>query len=167
MRSTWSPTSKSFSASPPLFTPLFSLACKLIHDLHPEMSLFYRLSEAVSGLDLLCSLARIVVSAAPGHCFGKSRISMGRPKTSPPLVVKPVFGDTLAIQEGRHMIIDRFGDCLPVSNNTVSWTFIQFLFLCSCFSTHSLLLCSSLQRRRMYWSSLAQVWWVPYLLKAF
>ncbi|CDS39966.1 mutS protein 4 [Echinococcus multilocularis] len=78
-----------------------NLACKLIHDLHPEMSLFYRLSEAVSGLDLLCSLARIVISAPPGHCF-----------------VKPVFGDTLAIQEGRHMINDRFGGCLPVSNNT-------------------------------------------------
>ncbi|KAL5963190.1 hypothetical protein TSMEX_009071, partial [Taenia solium] len=78
-----------------------NLACKLIHDLHTEMSLFYRLSEAVSGLDLLCSLARIVVSAPPGHYF-----------------VKPVFGDTLAIQEGRHMIIDRFCDCLPVSNNT-------------------------------------------------
>ncbi|KAL5111109.1 hypothetical protein TcWFU_000175 [Taenia crassiceps] len=78
-----------------------NLACKLIHDLHPEMSLFYRLSEAVSGLDLLCSLARIVVSAPPGHCF-----------------VRPVFGDTLAVQEGRHMIMDRFGDSPPVSNNT-------------------------------------------------
>ncbi|VUZ52724.1 unnamed protein product, partial [Hymenolepis diminuta] len=78
-----------------------NLVCKLIHDLHPEISLFYRLSEAVSGLDLLCSLARIVVSAPPGHTF-----------------VRPVFGDTLAIQNGRHMIHDRFSNTLPVSNNT-------------------------------------------------
>ncbi|KAM7539559.1 hypothetical protein Aperf_G00000022313 [Anoplocephala perfoliata] len=78
-----------------------NLVCKLIHDLHPEMSLFYRLSEVVSGLDLLCSLARIVVSAPSGHIF-----------------VKPVFGDTLAIHEGRHMIKDRFSGTPPVSNNT-------------------------------------------------
>ncbi|VDM17100.1 unnamed protein product [Hydatigera taeniaeformis] len=95
-----------------------NLACKLIHDLHPEMSLFYRLSEAISGLDLLCSLARIVVSAPPGHCFGKSQIITDRSDTCPALLVKPVFGDTLAIQEGRHMIKDRFSECLPVSNNT-------------------------------------------------
>nr|CDS27090.1 mutS protein 4 [Hymenolepis microstoma] len=82
-----------------------NLVCKLIHDLHPEISLFYRLSEAVSGLDLLCTLARVVVSAPPGHTF-----------------VRPVFGDTLAIQNGRHMIHDRFSNTLPVSNNTFAST---------------------------------------------
>uniref|UniRef100_A0A5K3EY87 DNA_MISMATCH_REPAIR_2 domain-containing protein n=1 Tax=Mesocestoides corti TaxID=53468 RepID=A0A5K3EY87_MESCO len=53
------------------------------------MSLFYRLSEVVSGVDLLCSLA-----------------------------LKPVFGDTLAVQDGRNLIVDRFGGSLSVSNNT-------------------------------------------------
>ena len=82
------------------------------------MSLFYRLSETVSGLDLLCSLARIVISAPPGHYFGRFLllvISAHHHLVS----VRPVFGDTLAIQEGRHMINDRFSGSLPVSNNTV------------------------------------------------
>lgn len=81
------------------------------------MSLFYRLSEVVSGLDLLCSLARVVVSAPPGHAFG---LLLSNPRTDPFPLVKPVFGDTLALQDGRHMIKDRFDGALPVCNNTVS-----------------------------------------------
>nr|VZI27313.1 unnamed protein product [Spirometra erinaceieuropaei] len=78
-----------------------SLVSKLIRELHPEMSLFYRLSETVADLDLICSLAKVVVGARPGHVF-----------------VKPVFGDTLAIQSGRHPIMDALSDSMPVSNHT-------------------------------------------------
>uniref|UniRef100_A0A0X3PFA2 DNA mismatch repair proteins mutS family domain-containing protein n=3 Tax=Schistocephalus solidus TaxID=70667 RepID=A0A0X3PFA2_SCHSO len=78
-----------------------SIVCNLIRELHPEMSLFYRLSETVTELDLICSLAKVVVGARPGHVF-----------------VKPVFGDTLAIQSGRHPIMDALSDIMPVSNHT-------------------------------------------------
>ncbi|KER31427.1 hypothetical protein T265_02336 [Opisthorchis viverrini] len=88
------------------------IICDLISELHPEMGLFYRLSEVVAGLDFLASFARLAVSSPPGSPF-----------------VYPKFMDRLAIKNGRNIVLERFSSGAVVPNHTYAATDLSLTIL--------------------------------------
>ncbi|TGZ64762.1 hypothetical protein CRM22_006218 [Opisthorchis felineus] len=88
------------------------IICDLISELHPEMGLFYRLSEVVAGLDFLASFARLAVSSPPGSPF-----------------VYPKFMDRLAIKNGRNIVLERLSSNTVVPNHTYAATDLSLTIL--------------------------------------
>ncbi|XP_029688479.1 mutS protein homolog 4 isoform X1 [Takifugu rubripes] len=70
---------------------------QLLSTIHEHIHCLYKLSDAVSMLDMLVSLANACTLSD---------------------YVRPDFTDTLAIKQGRHPILERMAGQLPVSNNT-------------------------------------------------
>ncbi|XP_031436382.1 mutS protein homolog 4 [Clupea harengus] len=75
----------------------YVVVCKLLTVVHDSIHCLYKLSDAVSMLDMLLSLANACTVSK---------------------YVRPEFTDTLAIKQGRHPILERIRGQQPVSNNT-------------------------------------------------
>ncbi|CAH8855613.1 unnamed protein product [Trichobilharzia szidati] len=77
------------------------IICDLITRLHPDMALFYRISEVVASLDLLASFARMSMSCSIRDHF-----------------VYPIFTDVLGIKNGRNIITAQKRRSLCITNHT-------------------------------------------------
>ncbi|CAG5866394.1 unnamed protein product, partial [Menidia menidia] len=71
--------------------------CQLLSTIHEHVHCLYKLSDAVSMLDMLLSLANVCTLSD---------------------YVRPEFTDTMAIKQGRHPILERIALQQPVSNNS-------------------------------------------------
>ncbi|XP_039597804.1 mutS protein homolog 4 [Polypterus senegalus] len=80
-----------------IFHMSYVVVCQLLSLVHEHVHCLYKLSDTVSMLDMLLSLA---------HACTVSDY------------VRPEFTDTLAIKEGRHPILERISSQQPVSNST-------------------------------------------------
>ncbi|XP_034015949.1 mutS protein homolog 4 isoform X2 [Thalassophryne amazonica] len=80
-----------------IFHRSYVVICQLLGTVHGHIHCLYKLSDAVSMLDMLLSLA----SACTVSDY-----------------VRPEFTDTLAIKQGRHPILERMAGQQPVSNNS-------------------------------------------------
>ncbi|TKS86444.1 MutS protein -like protein 4 [Collichthys lucidus] len=75
----------------------YRVICQLLSTIHEHIHCLYKLSDAVSMLDMLLSLANACTISD---------------------YVRPEFTDTLAIKQGRHPILERMARQQPVSNNS-------------------------------------------------
>uniref|UniRef100_A0A3Q2DG95 MutS homolog 4 n=1 Tax=Cyprinodon variegatus TaxID=28743 RepID=A0A3Q2DG95_CYPVA len=80
-----------------IFHMSYVVICQLLTRIHEHIHCLYKLSDTVSMLDMLLSLA----SACTISDY-----------------VRPEFTDTLAIKQGRHPILERLARQQPVSNNS-------------------------------------------------
>ncbi|XP_062325919.1 mutS protein homolog 4 isoform X1 [Osmerus eperlanus] len=80
-----------------IFHMSYVVVCQLLGTVHEHIHCLYKLSDAVSMLDMLLSLANACTISD---------------------YVRPEFTDTLAIKQGRHPILERIGGQQPVSNNS-------------------------------------------------
>ncbi|XP_036980935.1 mutS protein homolog 4 isoform X3 [Acanthopagrus latus] len=80
-----------------IFHMSYLVICQLLSTVHEHIHCLYKLSDAVSMLDMLLSLAKACTISD---------------------YVRPEFTDTLAIKQGRHPILERMAGQLPVSNNS-------------------------------------------------
>uniref|UniRef100_A0A183K7S2 DNA_MISMATCH_REPAIR_2 domain-containing protein n=1 Tax=Schistosoma curassoni TaxID=6186 RepID=A0A183K7S2_9TREM len=81
----------------------------LITGLHPDMALFYRLSEVIAGLDLLASFAKMSLTYSLRNHF-----------------VCPVFNNILGIKNGRNIVTDEEKKSLSVANHTYASPALNF-----------------------------------------
>uniref|UniRef100_A0A6Q2ZI71 DNA mismatch repair proteins mutS family domain-containing protein n=1 Tax=Esox lucius TaxID=8010 RepID=A0A6Q2ZI71_ESOLU len=79
-----------------IFHMSYVVVCQLLSTVHEHIHCLYKLSDAVSMLDMLLSLANACTLSD---------------------YVRPEFTDTLAIKQGRHPILERIAGQQPVSNN--------------------------------------------------
>ncbi|XP_076014607.1 mutS protein homolog 4 [Genypterus blacodes] len=79
-----------------IFHMSYVVICQLLSTVHEHIHCLYKLSDAVSMLDMLLSLANACTVSD---------------------YVRPEFTDTLAIKQGRHPILERMAGQQPVSNN--------------------------------------------------
>uniref|UniRef100_A0A667XC79 DNA mismatch repair protein n=1 Tax=Myripristis murdjan TaxID=586833 RepID=A0A667XC79_9TELE len=80
-----------------IFHMSYVVICDLLRTVHEHIHCLYKLSDAVSMLDMLLSLAHVCTISD---------------------YVRPEFTDTLAIKQGRHPILERIAGQQPVSNNS-------------------------------------------------
>ncbi|KAL3968959.1 hypothetical protein ACER0C_028916 [Sarotherodon galilaeus] len=80
-----------------IFHISYVVICQLLRTIHEHIHCLYKLSDALSMLDMLLSLANACTISD---------------------YVRPEFTDTLAIKQGRHAILERIGRQQPVSNNS-------------------------------------------------
>ncbi|XP_075304759.1 mutS protein homolog 4 [Odontesthes bonariensis] len=80
-----------------IFHMSYVVICQLLSTIHEHVHCLYKLSDAVSMLDMLLSLAHACTISD---------------------YVRPEFTDTLAIKQGRHPILERMAVQQPVSNNS-------------------------------------------------
>ncbi|XP_036397399.1 mutS protein homolog 4 [Megalops cyprinoides] len=80
-----------------IFHMSYVVVCQLLATIHEHVHCLYKLSDAVSMLDMLLSLANACTISD---------------------YVRPEFTDTLAIKQGRHPILERISGRQPVSNNS-------------------------------------------------
>ncbi|KAM4540437.1 mutS protein homolog 4 [Fundulus diaphanus] len=80
-----------------IFHMSYVVICQLLTTIHEHVHCLYKLSDTVSMLDMLLSLANACTISD---------------------YVRPEFTDTLAIKQGRHPILERMARQQPVSNNT-------------------------------------------------
>ncbi|XP_032356934.1 mutS protein homolog 4 [Etheostoma spectabile] len=80
-----------------IFHMSYVVICKLLSTIHEHIHCLYKLSDAVSMLDMLLSLANTCTISD---------------------YVRPEFTDTLAIKQGRHPILERIVGQQPISNNS-------------------------------------------------
>ncbi|XP_034433272.1 mutS protein homolog 4 isoform X3 [Hippoglossus hippoglossus] len=80
-----------------IFHISYVVICQLLSTVHEHIHCLYKLSDAVSMLDMLLSLANACTISD---------------------YVRPEFTDTLAIKQGRHPILERMAGQQPVSNNS-------------------------------------------------
>ncbi|KAG7509788.1 kinectin isoform X6 [Solea senegalensis] len=80
-----------------IFHISYVVICQLLSTIHEHIHCLYKLSDAVSMLDMLLSLANACTISD---------------------YVRPEFTDTLAIKQGRHPILERIAGQQPVSNNS-------------------------------------------------
>ncbi|XP_072314112.1 mutS protein homolog 4 [Eucyclogobius newberryi] len=80
-----------------IFHMSYLVICQLLSTVYEHIHCLYKLSDAVSMLDMLLSLANACTISD---------------------YVRPEFTDTLAIKQGRHPILERIAGQQPVSNNT-------------------------------------------------
>uniref|UniRef100_A0A3Q2PPU5 DNA mismatch repair protein n=1 Tax=Fundulus heteroclitus TaxID=8078 RepID=A0A3Q2PPU5_FUNHE len=80
-----------------IFHMSYVVICQLLTTVHEHVHCLYKLSDTVSMLDMLLSLANACTISD---------------------YVRPEFTDTLAIKQGRHPILERMARQQPVSNNT-------------------------------------------------
>ncbi|XP_056248692.1 mutS protein homolog 4 isoform X3 [Seriola aureovittata] len=80
-----------------IFHMSYVVICQLLSTVHEHIHCLYKLSDAVSMLDMLLSLANACTISD---------------------YVRPEFTDTLAIKQGRHPILERIAGQQPVSNNS-------------------------------------------------
>ncbi|KAJ7990722.1 hypothetical protein DPEC_G00289860 [Dallia pectoralis] len=80
-----------------IFHMSYVVVCQLLNTVHEHIHCLYKLSDAVSMLDMLLSLANACTISE---------------------YVRPEFTDTLAIKQGRHPILERIAGQQPVSNNS-------------------------------------------------
>ncbi|XP_045064993.1 mutS protein homolog 4 [Coregonus clupeaformis] len=80
-----------------IFHMSYVVVCQLLSTVHERIHCLYKLSDAVSMLDMLLSLANACTISD---------------------YVRPEFTDTLAIKQGRHPILERIVGQQPVSNNS-------------------------------------------------
>ncbi|CAH8565017.1 unnamed protein product [Schistosoma bovis] len=81
----------------------------LITGLHPDMALFYRLSEVIAGLDLLASFAKMSLTYSLRNHF-----------------VCPIFNNILGIKNGRNIVTDEEKKSLSVANHTYASPALNF-----------------------------------------
>uniref|UniRef100_H2MNA4 MutS homolog 4 n=1 Tax=Oryzias latipes TaxID=8090 RepID=H2MNA4_ORYLA len=79
-----------------IFHMSYVVICQLLSTIHGHIHCLYKLSDAVSMLDMLLSLANACTISD---------------------YVRPEFTDTLAIKQGRHPILERMARQQPTSNN--------------------------------------------------
>uniref|UniRef100_A0A7N6AI53 DNA mismatch repair protein n=1 Tax=Anabas testudineus TaxID=64144 RepID=A0A7N6AI53_ANATE len=79
-----------------IFHMSYVVICQLLRTIHEHIHCLYKLSDAVSMLDMLLSLANACTISD---------------------YVRPEFTDTLAIKQGRHPILERMSGQQPISNN--------------------------------------------------
>ncbi|XP_028294468.1 mutS protein homolog 4 isoform X2 [Gouania willdenowi] len=91
-----------------IFHMSYVVICQLLSTVHEHIHCLYKLSDAVSMLDMLLSLANACTISD---------------------YVRPEFTDTLAIKQGRHPILERISGQLPVSNNTYICEGSNFLII--------------------------------------
>uniref|UniRef100_A0A673CD09 MutS homolog 4 n=1 Tax=Sphaeramia orbicularis TaxID=375764 RepID=A0A673CD09_9TELE len=80
-----------------IFHMSYVVICQLLSTIHRHIHCLYKLSDAVSMLDMLLSLANACTLSD---------------------YVRPEFTDTLAIKQGRHPILERIAGQQPVANNS-------------------------------------------------
>ncbi|XP_034531708.1 mutS protein homolog 4 isoform X2 [Notolabrus celidotus] len=80
-----------------IFHMSYVVICQLLSTIHQHIHCLYKLSDAVSMLDMLLSLANACTISD---------------------YVRPEFTDTLAIKQGRHPILERIARQQPVANNS-------------------------------------------------
>ncbi|KAM6969250.1 mutS protein homolog 4 [Tautogolabrus adspersus] len=80
-----------------IFHMSYVVICQLLSTIHQHIHCLYKLSDAVSMLDMLLSLANACTISD---------------------YVRPEFTDTLAIKQGRHPILERMPGQQPVANNS-------------------------------------------------
>nr|XP_040055241.1 mutS protein homolog 4 isoform X1 [Gasterosteus aculeatus aculeatus] len=80
-----------------IFHMSYVVICQLLSTIHEHIHCLYKLSDAVSMLDMLLSLANACTVSD---------------------YVRPEFTDTLAIKQGRHPILEKMVGQQPVSNNS-------------------------------------------------
>ncbi|KAL6105686.1 msh4 [Pungitius sinensis] len=80
-----------------IFHMSYVVICQLLSTIHEHIHCLYKLSDAVSMLDMLLSLANACIVSD---------------------YVRPEFTDTLAIKQGRHPILEQMVGQQPVSNNS-------------------------------------------------
>ncbi|KAK2891758.1 hypothetical protein Q8A73_017423 [Channa argus] len=80
-----------------IFHMSYVVICQLLRTIHEHVHCLYKLSDAVSMLDMLLSLANACTITD---------------------YVRPEFTDTLAIKRGRHPILEQISGQQPVSNNS-------------------------------------------------
>ncbi|XP_041669007.1 mutS protein homolog 4 [Cheilinus undulatus] len=80
-----------------IFHMSYVVICQLLSTIHQHIHCLYKLSDAVSMLDMLLSLANSCTISD---------------------YVRPEFTDTLAIKQGRHPILERIVGQQPVANNS-------------------------------------------------
>uniref|UniRef100_A0A8C2ZWZ7 MutS homolog 4 n=1 Tax=Cyclopterus lumpus TaxID=8103 RepID=A0A8C2ZWZ7_CYCLU len=80
-----------------IFHMSYVVICQLLSTIHQHIHCLYKLSDAVSMLDMLLSLANVCTISD---------------------YVRPEFTDTMAIKQGRHPILERIVGQQPVSNNS-------------------------------------------------
>lgn len=107
------------------------MICRLLNDVYKHVHCLYKLSDAVSLLDMLLSLASVCTISDYGKesikyaplfdvlrlltfiYFTQLYISLCVCAT-----VRPEFTDTLAIRQGRHPILERIAGQQPIPNNS-------------------------------------------------
>nr|XP_015205697.1 PREDICTED: mutS protein homolog 4 isoform X2 [Lepisosteus oculatus] len=80
-----------------IFHMSYVVVCQLLSTVHEHVHCLYKLSDAVSMLDMLLSLANTCTISD---------------------YVRPEFTDTLAIKQGRHPILERISGQQPISNSS-------------------------------------------------
>ncbi|XP_058842577.1 mutS protein homolog 4-like [Acipenser ruthenus] len=80
-----------------IFHMSYVVVCQLLSSIHEHVHCLYKLSDAVSMLDMLLSLANACTVSD---------------------YVRPEFTDTLAIKQGRHPILERISGQQPISNSS-------------------------------------------------
>ncbi|XP_073783842.1 mutS protein homolog 4 isoform X2 [Danio rerio] len=80
-----------------IFHMSYVVVSKLLNEVHEQIHCLYKLSDVVSMLDMLLSLANACTISN---------------------YVRPEFTDTLAIQQGRHPVLERISGQQPISNNS-------------------------------------------------
>ncbi|XP_072275595.1 mutS protein homolog 4 [Pyxicephalus adspersus] len=75
----------------------YIIVCKLLNEIYEHIHCLYKLSDAVSMLDMLLSLASVCTLSD---------------------YVRPEFTDTMAIKQGWHPILEKIGLSKPVPNDT-------------------------------------------------
>lgn len=94
----------------------------MLKKVYEQIHCLYKLSDAVSMLDVLLSLANVCTISDYGrmhrmydtyHCYKASPVSVFIFFT-----VRPEFTDTLAIKQGRHPILERIAGQQPIPNNS-------------------------------------------------
>ncbi|XP_072545639.1 mutS protein homolog 4 [Salminus brasiliensis] len=80
-----------------IFHMSYVVVCRLLTGVYEQIHCLYKLSDAVSMLDMLLSLANACTVSD---------------------YVRPEFTDTLAIKQGRHPILERIAGKQPISNNS-------------------------------------------------
>ncbi|XP_026789533.3 mutS protein homolog 4 isoform X2 [Pangasianodon hypophthalmus] len=80
-----------------IFHMSYIVVCRLLNEVYKHIHCLYKLSDAVSMLDMLLSLANVCTISD---------------------YVRPEFTDTLAIRQGRHPILERVAGQQPIPNNS-------------------------------------------------
>ncbi|XP_062863717.1 mutS protein homolog 4 [Trichomycterus rosablanca] len=80
-----------------IFHMSYMVVCRLLNGVYEQIHCLYKLSDAVSMLDMLLSLANVCTISD---------------------YVRPEFTDTMAIKQGRHPILERIGGQQPIPNNS-------------------------------------------------
>ncbi|KAL4613129.1 hypothetical protein GN956_G23384 [Arapaima gigas] len=95
-----------------IFHMSYVVVCQLLSRVHEHIHCLYKLSDSVSMLDMLLSLA----SACTASDYGNYWMSMVLLLFY--TIVRPEFTNTLAIKQGRHPILERICRQQPVCNNS-------------------------------------------------